>query len=65
MSKIQDKSTYFQDIPIYAQRHTSEDDPMNSLLELIQRVGPEKVHQLIQMSENASSAGSDWDQNFF
>jgi len=47
------------------QRHTSEDDPMNSLLELIQRVGPEKVHQLIQMSENASSAGSDWDQNFF
>ena len=65
ISKIQDKSTYFQDIPIYAQRHTSEDDPMNSLLELIQRVGPEKVHQLIQMSENASSAGSDWDQNFF
>jgi hypothetical protein len=65
MSKIQDKSAFFQDMLCYTQRQSMDDDSMNNLMELIQRVGPSKVQQLIQASEQASAAEADWEQNFF
>lgn len=64
MYKIQDKSAFFQDVPLYGQKTNVDNDPMNDLLELIQKVGPEKIQSLIQASEYASAAEQDWDQNF-
>lgn len=65
MSKIPDKSAFFQDAPCYVQKQNTEEDSMNNLLEIIQKVGPEKVRQLLQANEYTVAAEADWEQNFF
>lgn len=66
MSKIPDKSAYFQDIPLpISQKRSVDDDNVRNLMELIQKVGPERVQQLIQNSEYTSATEEDWEQNFF
>jgi len=65
MSKIPDKSAFFQDAQSYAQKQSSEEDSMSNLLELIQKVGPGKVRQLLQANEYTVAAETDWEQNFF
>jgi hypothetical protein len=51
MSKILDKSAFFQDAPAFAQKQNTEEDSMSNLMEMIQKVGPEKVRQLLQANE--------------
>lgn len=65
LSKIPDKSAFFQDIPQLSQNQITDDDNMRNLMELIQKVGPDRVQQLIQVSEYSNAAEDDWEQNFF
>jgi hypothetical protein len=66
MSKIQDKSAFFQDIPLSTSQRGSEDnDNMCNLMELIQKVGPDRVQQLIQSSRYNNATEEDWEQNFY
>ena len=66
MSKIQDKSGFYQENAssfTQAQTQTPEDTNLRALLELIQRVGPDQVQRVLD-HQNQFKDDDEWNQNF-
>lgn len=67
IAKIQDKKAYFQDIPnvsMGSARLSKDSEDTRSLLELMQRIGTERVQQLLS-EEIAQEQENEWEQNFY
>jgi hypothetical protein len=70
MAKIQDKASLYQEsgrLNSYVQSHHSEDDDLRALTELIQRIGVDRMQQLLGSQEQpvAEKESEDgWGQNF-
>jgi hypothetical protein len=69
MSKITDKTALYQGnqkASSYLQSQPTEEDNLRTLLEMMQKVGMEKVHELlnVQSSEQWDGDRDEWNQNF-
>ena len=67
VSKIQDKASLFQDsskMASFAQSEQTEDDGVRTLLELLQKVGVDRIQKLIDEKEQSIVEEDEWDQNF-
>jgi hypothetical protein len=69
MSKIQDKSSLYQEDQSMAsfaqtQRQSSEDSSVRALLEMIQKVGIDRVQKLLNTQGPVIEEDDEWNQNF-
>jgi hypothetical protein len=69
MSKIQDKSSFFQDGPAYPsyayqQGNNSETENLNNLLDLINKIGVDKIQHLLNTRDMSDDKDDQWNQNF-
>lgn len=69
MSKIQDKASLFQGsnkAQSYVQMQPTEEDNLRSLLEMMQKVGTDRVHELLNVQSNEPRVddSDEWNQNF-
>ena len=69
MSKIQDKTALYQGsskMSSYVQSQSSEEDNMRALLEIMQKVGVDKIQEMLHSTsqEVGNEESEEWNQNF-